>query len=270
LFRSIPTPSLSVLELGPLTIHFYALCLITGIVVAVWLGDKRFTALTPNGQGVVGDVAMWAVPSGIIGARIYHVISSPADYFGANGNPVDALKIWQGGLGIWGAISVGALAAYFAYKAQMKKKELPSFAHFMDALAPGILLAQAVGRLGNWFNAELFGRPTELPWALEIPAKSRPQNYSTFETFHPTFLYELIWCSAVAIALILLGKKMAAGQVFSAYVALYCIGRLVIETIRVDQANLIAGLRINVWVSAIVAALALLNYLRLGRRSARI
>lgn len=270
MLRSIPTPSTSVLELGPLTIHLYALCIIAGIVVAVWLGDKRFRALTPDGQGVVGDVAMWAVPSGIIGARIYHVISSPADYFGANGNPVDAIKIWQGGLGIWGAISVGAIAAYFAYKVQMKKRDLPSFAHFMDALAPGILFAQAIGRLGNWFNGELFGRPTELPWALEIPKDMRPQSYSTFETFHPTFLYELIWCSAVAVALILVGKKMAAGQVFSAYVALYCVGRLVIETIRVDQANLIAGLRINVWVSAIVAILALLNYLRLGRQSAKI
>ena len=270
MLRSIPTPSTSVLELGPLTIHLYALCIIAGIVVAVWLGDKRFRALTPDGQGVVGDVAMWAVPSGIIGARIYHVISSPADYFGANGNPVDAIKIWQGGLGIWGAISVGAIAAYFAYKAQMKKRDLPSFAHFMDALAPGILFAQAIGRLGNWFNGELFGRPTELPWALEIPKGMRPQSYSTYETFHPTFLYELIWCSAVAVALILVGKKMAAGQVFSAYVALYCVGRLVIETIRVDQANLIAGLRINVWVSAIVAILAVLNYLRLGRQSAKI
>ena len=236
----------------------------------MWLGDKRFKALTPDAQGVVGDVAMWAVPAGIIGARLYHVISSPADYFGANGNPIDAIKIWQGGLGIWGAISVGSIAAYFAYKAQIKRKELPSFAHFMDALAPGILFAQAIGRLGNWFNGELFGRPTELPWALEIPETARPQSYSTFETFHPTFLYELIWCSAVAVLLILVGKKLAAGQVFSAYVALYCVGRLVIETIRVDEANLIAGLRVNVWVSAIVAIVAVLNYLRLGRRSAKI
>ena len=267
---AFPTPARSVLELGPLTIHYYALCIITGIAIAIWLGGKRFPYKTIQGQSIVSEVAIVAVPSGIIGGRIYHVISSPNAYFGANGSPIDAFKIWEGGLGIWGAISVGTLAAYFAYKAQMKKKELPSFAHFMDALAPGILLAQAVGRLGNWFNGELFGRPTELPWALEIPAKSRPQNYSTFETFHPTFLYELIWCSAVAIALILVGKKMAAGQVFSAYVALYCIGRLVIETIRIDQANLIAGLRINVWVSAIVATLALINYLRLGRRSARI
>ena len=236
----------------------------------MWLGDKRFKTHGDNLENVVADVAIWAVPFGIIGGRLYHVISSPNDYFGKNGDPIDALKIWQGGLGIWGAISVGVIAAYFAYKKEQKKKELPAFGYFLDALAPGVLLAQAIGRLGNWFNGELFGRPTDLPWALEIPRNLRPENYGTFETFHPTFLYELIWCSAVAIALILGGKKLAAGQVFSAYVALYSIGRLAIETIRIDQANTIAGLRVNVWVSALVATLAVANYLRLGRRSAKI
>jgi prolipoprotein diacylglyceryl transferase len=268
--RSIPTPSISVLEFGPFTIHFYALCIIVGIIVAVWLGDRRFKFNGDYLEHVVADVAIWAVPSGIIGGRLYHVISSPDNYFGKNGNPLDALKIWQGGLGIWGAISVGSFAAYFAYKGQQKKKDLPSFGHFMDALAPGILFAQAIGRLGNWFNGELFGRPTELPWSLEIPRNLRPQNYGAYETFHPTFLYELIWCSAVAVVLIIWGKKLAAGQVFTAYVALYSIGRLAIETIRIDQANSIAGLRVNVWVSAIVITLAVANYLRLGRRSAKI
>jgi prolipoprotein diacylglyceryl transferase len=198
------------------------------------------------------------------------VISSPNDYFGKNGEPIDALKIWQGGLGIWGAISVGAIAAFVAYKQQMKKKDLPAFGYFLDALAPGILLAQAIGRLGNWFNAELFGRPTDLPWALEIPQASRPSGYAEFQTFHPTFLYELIWCILIATALILVRKKLAPGQIFSAYVALYSVGRLLIEVIRIDEANTIAGLRVNVWVSAIIATLALLNYLRLGRSSAKI
>jgi len=161
------------LELGPFTIHFYALCIIAGIVIAVWLGDKRFKAHGDNLENVVADVAIWAVPFGIIGGRLYHVISSPNNYFGKNGEPIDAFKIWQGGLGIWGAISVGAIAAYFAYKKQQKKKDLPSFGYFLDALAPGILLAQAIGRLGNWFNGELFGRPTDLPWALEIPQSLR-------------------------------------------------------------------------------------------------
>jgi prolipoprotein diacylglyceryl transferase len=258
------------LELGPFTIHFYALCIIAGIVIAVWLGDKRFKTHGDNLENVVADIAIWAVPSGIIGGRLYHVISSPNDYFGKNGDPIDAFKIWQGGLGIWGAISVGAIAAYFAYKREQKKKELPAFGYFLDALAPGVLLAQAIGRLGNWFNGELFGRPTDLPWALEIPQSLRPNDYAAFQTFHPTFLYELIWCSAVAVGLILWGKNMLPGQVFTAYAALYSIGRLAIETIRIDQANTIAGLRVNVWVSALVISLAVANYLRLGRRSAKI
>ena len=258
------------MELGPLTIHFYALCIIAGIAIAVWLGDKRFRSHGENLENVVADVAIWAVPFGIIGGRLYHVISSPNQYFGKNGNPIDALKIWQGGLGIWGAISVGAVAAYFAYKKQQKKKDLPAFGYFLDALAPGILLAQAVGRLGNWFNGELFGRPTDLPWALEIPVSKRPDDYASFATFHPTFLYELIWCTLIAAGLILWAKKLAPGQVFSAYVALYSAGRLLIEIIRIDEANTIAGVRLNVWVSAILAILALLNYLRLGRSSAKI
>ncbi len=258
------------MELGPLTIHFYALCIIAGIAIAVWLGDKRFRSHGENLENVVADVAIWAVPFGIIGGRLYHVVSSPSEYFGKNGNPIDALKIWQGGLGIWGAISVGAVAAYFAYKKQQKKKDLPAFGYFLDALAPGILLAQAVGRLGNWFNGELFGRPTDLPWALEIPVSKRPDGYASFATFHPTFLYELIWCTLIAAGLILWAKKLAPGQVFSAYVALYSAGRLLIEIIRIDEANTIAGVRLNVWVSAILAILALLNYLRLGRSSAKI
>jgi prolipoprotein diacylglyceryl transferase len=268
--KAIPTPSVSVLELGPLTIHLYALCIIAGIVIAVWLGDKRLKALAPGAQNVVGDVAIWAVPFGIIGGRLYHVITSPAQYFGKNGNPVDALKIWQGGLGIWGAISVGSIAAYFAYKSQQQKKELPPFGYFMDALAPGILFAQAIGRLGNWFNGELFGRPTQLPWALSIPQDLRPQGFLQFETFHPTFLYELLWCTGIAIFLIVWAKNKGPGQVFSLYVFLYCIGRLVIETIRIDEANMIAGLRINVWISALVGSAALINYLRLRPTSAKI
>lgn len=239
-------------------------------MIAVWLGDKRFKTYGENLENVVADVAIWAVPFGIIGGRLYHVITSPDNYFGKNGEPIDALKIWQGGLGIWGAISLGTVAALFVYKKERSKKDLPSFGYFLDALAPGILFAQAIGRLGNWFNAELFGRPSELPWALQIPQFKRPDGYTSFGTFHPTFLYELIWCVLVAALLILRGKPAAAGQVFSLYVGLYSLGRLVIETIRIDQANTIAGLRVNVWISAIVAIVAMLNYLRLGRSSAKI
>ena len=258
------------MELGPLTIHIYALCIIAGIILAVWLGDKRFKSHGDNLENVVADVAIWAVPFGILGGRLYHVITSPNNYFGKNGNPIDALKIWQGGLGIWGAISVGAVAAFFAYKKIAKKKELPVFGIFMDSLAPGIVLAQAVGRLGNWFNGELFGRPTNLPWGLEIPLKLRPHGYETFETFHPTFLYELIWCCLIAIIIFKWGNNKVSGQIFTAYVALYSLGRLIIESIRIDQANTIAGLRVNIWISAIVASLAILKYIGLGRSSAKI
>jgi len=196
---AIPTPTQSVLELGPLTIHFYALCIITGVAIAIWLGNKRFNFKTAQGQSVVSEVAIVAVPAGVIGGRIYHVISSPNAYFGKGGQPVDAFKIWEGGLGIWGAISIGLLGAYFRYRSLAKKIELPSFAVFADALAPGILLAQAIGRFGNWFNGELFGRPLDSWWALEIPLKYRPAGYSEFETFHPTFLYEAIWCAVNCI-----------------------------------------------------------------------
>ena len=248
-----PTPTQSALEIGPLTIHFYALCIISGIAVAIWLGDKRFRAQTANGQSVVSEVAVTAVPVGIIGGRIYHVISSPSAYFGANGNPVDAFKIWQGGLGIWGAISLGLFGAYLRYRTLRKRLDLPSFAVFVDALAPGILFAQAIGRFGNWFNGELFGRPLDTWWALDVPSKYRPFEFREFESFHPTFLYEAIWCTLVATLLILIGKHLKAGQVFAAYVFAYCIGRFFIELIRIDSANTIAGLRVNVWVSLIVA-----------------
>jgi prolipoprotein diacylglyceryl transferase len=253
LLVGFPTPTQSALEIGPLTIHFYALCIISGIAVAIWLGDKRFRAQTANGQSVVSEVAVTAVPVGIIGGRIYHVISSPSAYFGANGNPVDAFKIWQGGLGIWGAISLGLFGAYLRYRTLRKRLDLPSFAVFVDALAPGILFAQAIGRFGNWFNGELFGRPLDTWWALDVPSKYRPFEFREFESFHPTFLYEAIWCTLVATLLILIGKHLKAGQVFAAYVFAYCIGRFFIELIRIDSANTIAGLRVNVWVSLIVA-----------------
>lgn len=265
---AFPTPSNSALEIGPLTIHFYALCIIAGVAVAVWLGNKRFRASTPLGAGVVSEVAITAVPVGVIGGRIYHVISSPSDYFGANGNVIDALKIWEGGLGIWGAISLGLLGAYVRYRVLQKRIELPSFAVFIDALAPGILFAQAIGRFGNWFNGELFGRPLDTWWALEVPSRYRPFGYNEFESFHPTFLYEAIWCVLVAIVLMKFGTSLRSGQVFAAYVAAYCFGRFFIELIRIDSANTIAGLRVNVWVSVIVGIGSVIVFARGSRKIA--
>lgn len=267
--RVIPSPSISYIELGPLTIHFYALCIIAGIAVAVWLGDKRLRSYDPSLTSVVADVAIIAVPSGIIGGRIYHVLSSPSEFFGSGASFLEVFAIWKGGLGIWGAISLGALGAYWGYKrvAQTRKDlALPSFAVFLDALAPGILLAQAIGRFGNWFNIELFGRPLETWWALEVPQSFRPSEVKTFETFHPTFAYEAIWCSLVALALLLISKKLHPGQTFALYIASYCVGRFFIENIRIDSANIFFGLRQNEWVSVLVGVAAIGIFARISQK----
>ena len=269
MLSAIPTPSNSAIGIGPLTVHYYALCIITGVAVAIWLGNKRYRAFANNSDqsiGVVADVAIYAVPAGIIGGRIYHVLTSPAQYFGKDGHPIDALKIYEGGLGIWGAISLGALAAWFSYRKRANGLELPSFRLFLDALAPGILIAQAIGRIGNWFNGELFGRPFSGPWALEIPISKRPIGYLQYETFHPTFLYEAIWCLLVAVLLIRLTPKLKAGQGFAIYVALYCVGRFAIESLRIDEANNVLGLRVNLWVALIVGLIASAVALRFARQ----
>lgn len=264
---AIPTPSFSVFEVGPFSIHAYALFIISGVAIAIWLGNRRFIKAFPQAVGIVSDVAVIAVPSGVIGGRIYHVISSPNQYFGKDGNPIDALKIWQGGLGIWGAISLGALGALIAYRHLGRTRDLPQFRYFLDALAPGILFAQAIGRWGNWFNGELYGRPTDLPWALEIPRNLRGIEYRDFETFHPTFLYESLWCLLLGLLLMKLSPRLLGGQVFSLYILGYCAGRLVFESLRIDDASLIFGVRINIFVAIAVGTLAALLFRRFSKQS---
>ena len=269
LTRYIPSPPYSSFEVGPLTFHFYALCIIAGIAVAIWLGDKRLRAYDPSLTSAVADVAIFAVPSGIIGGRIYHVISSPNDFFGSTGSFLDIFAIWKGGLGIWGAISLGALGAYVGLRRVGRTRPeitLPPFLVLLDALAPGILFAQAIGRFGNWFNVELFGRPLDAWWALEVPVGKRPSTLRAFETFHPTFLYEALWCSLIAIILIFLSKKFLPGEVFAIYIAAYCLGRFFIESIRIDSANLFFGLRQNEWVSIAVGAIALASFIRIRQK----
>jgi len=266
MIRSIPTPTLSQFAIGPFTIHFYALCIIAGIAIAIWLGNKRLAERDQSLNGVVSEVALIAVPAGIIGGRLYHVITSPDNYFGANGDPIAALKIWQGGLGIWGAISLGALGAFYSYRRLAKTVNLPSFGVFLDAIAPGILLAQAIGRFGNWFNAELFGGPLNTWWGLSIPYKYRPRGYGLFETFHPTFLYEALWCTILAIALIRFAKKWSAGATFVAYVGAYSLGRFFIESLRIDTAHQLAGMRINQWVSMVLVVAAAATFARIQAR----
>lgn len=247
---SIPSPPAAVWNVGPIPLRAYALLIILGIVVAVWLGNRRYVA-RGGAPGTITDIAIWAVPFGIVGGRLYHVITDNQIYFGPGGSGiVGALRIWDGGLGIWGAVTLGAVGAWIA--ARRKGLLLPPIG---DAIAPGIALAQAIGRFGNWFNQELFGAPTNLPWALEIAPEHRPAGYEAFATFHPTFLYEALWLVGVALVVIWADRRfeLGHGRAFALYVLLYCVGRLWIELLRVDSANTIAGLRINVWTSLLVA-----------------
>ena len=267
---SIPTPTLSQIAIGPFNFHIYALCIIAGIAIAIWLGDRRLRSYGNSAgldlTGVVSEVAVIAVPAGIIGGRLYHVATTPELYFGSNGSLLSILKIWQGGLGIWGAIALGVVGALVSYRRIAKEKALPSFRIFLDALAPGILLAQAVGRFGNWFNAELFGRPLDSWWALEIPYKFRPRGYGLFETFHPTFLYEAIWTTFLALCLIKFGGKWRGGSTFFIYIAGYSAARFFIEAVRIDSAHDIFGLRINQWTSILIFILGLVLFYRNQRK----
>ena len=264
---SIPSPSTSLFEVGPLKIHLYALCIILGAISAVFLGERRYQA-RGGAAGLVGDLAIYAIPAGIIGGRLYHVITSPDKYFGSLGEPIKALYIWEGGLGIWGAIALGASAAYLLYRRHPKRGEL-KFAVLADAVAPGILIAQGIGRFGNWFNKELFGKPLDAPWALEIPAQYRPLGYSQYETFHPTFLYEAIWCFALAIFLMQWRRlsSLAVGTIFACYVAGYSFGRFWIEQLRIDDSALLLGLRLNSWTAVVLFSLATFFAWRLNVRA---
>jgi prolipoprotein diacylglyceryl transferase len=234
-------------------IRAYALCIVAGIIVAIWLGQRRWVA-RGGSPLAVGDVAIWAVPFGIVGSRIYHVITDNQLYFGEGRDPWTAFEIWGGGISIWGAIAGGAIGAWIA----CRRKDIPLPA-MADALAPGILLAQAIGRFGNWFNQELYGKPSDLPWAVEIAAdadsrRGLPIEYRDVETFHPTFLYEALWAVAVALLLIFLDKKFTIGhgRVFALYVMGYTMVRSLTEYIRIDPANEVLGLRVNQWVTGVV------------------
>lgn len=261
LVASIPSPSRGVWYLGPLPLRAYALAIILGIVVATWLTMRRWKERGGDPDQVL-DIVMWAVPFGIVGGRIYHVISSPDAYWGPGGDPVSALYIWNGGLGIWGAIALGAVGAYIGCR-----RAGVSFATFADAVAPGLLVAQAIGRLGNWFNQELFGAVTTLPWGLEIdPSIS---GYPAGTLFHPTFLYELLWNLAAAALLLWLDRRyrLGHGRVFWLYVVTYTLGRVWIEMLRIDDAELVLGLRLNVWTSLAMFLLGAIAFVVVGRRS---
>jgi prolipoprotein diacylglyceryl transferase len=257
----LPSPDRGVWMLGPVPIRAYALCIIAGIVVAVLWGERRYVARGGE-PGTVTDVAVFAVPFGLVGGRLYHVLTDWQTYFGPGGNPVDALKIWHGGLGIWGAISLGAVGAWVGCR--RRGVPLPFFA---DAVAPGIVTAQAIGRLGNWFNQELYGGPTTLPWGLEIYRRVDPATGLTdpltgvavdptpIAVVHPTFLYELLWNLLVAAVVVWADRRfrLGHGRAFAVYVAGYTLGRFFIELMRTDPATRVFGdVRINVVVAALV------------------
>ena len=253
---SIPSPSQGIWYLGPLPLRGYALCIILGIVAAIWIGERRWVARGGR-AGDIQDLAIWAVPFGLVGARAYHVATDAGRYFGADGDPWQALYVWKGGLGIWGGIALGAVGVVLGAR-RKGIRLLP----VLDAMAPGVLVAQALGRWGNWFNQELYGRPTDLPWGLEIdPANWPPgRSFEPGTTFHPTFLYESLWALAAFGVLVWADRRfrLGHGQVLAAYVALYSLGRGWIETLRIDDVELsdVGGLRFNVWTSIVLLVVA--------------
>ncbi|GAA3610941.1 prolipoprotein diacylglyceryl transferase [Microlunatus ginsengisoli] len=252
----IPSPPTGVWYVFGFPLRAYALCIIAGIIVAMVIGSRRWVARGGTAESLEMCVVV-GIPFGIVGARLYHVITDYELYFGADApmTPIDALKIWHGGLGIWGAVAFGILGGYLV--ARRRKLAFPAL---LDSIAPGLAVAQAIGRLGNWFNQELFGRPTTLPWGLEIDERYRPLGYEQYATFHPTFLYELIWCLLVALALVLLDRRfrLGHGKVFALYVVFYTLGRFWIESLRIDTVNEIGGFRLNNYTSLIVFVIALL------------
>ncbi|WP_062211361.1 prolipoprotein diacylglyceryl transferase [Streptomyces sp. NBRC 109706] len=265
ILASIPSPGGSEIELGPLPLRGYAVCIIIGVFLAIWLGGRRWVQRGGRAE-TVADIAVWAVPFGLIGARIYHVVTDYQLYFDEGRNWVNAFRIWDGGIGIWGAIAGGAVGAWIACR--RRGIALPPMA---DAVAPGIAFAQAIGRWGNWFNQELFGRPSDLPWAVRITEEENipPEYRGIHDTFQPTFLYESLWCVGVGVLVIWADRRfrLGHGRAFALYVAGYTVGRFWIEYLRVDEAHEFLGLRLNNWTSVAVF-LAAVAYIVISHRLA--
>ena len=264
----IPSPSSAVWYLGPIPVRAYALCILAGVFVAVWWSDRRYRARGGR-PDLVLDVAIVAVPAGIVGARLYHVVSSPDDYFGPNGDLSRIPQTWQGGLGIWGGIAGGVLAGMLLLRHRGLR-----VAPLADAVAPTLLVAQAIGRLGNWFNQELYGAPTTLPRGLRIDDAHLPagSTYPPGTLFHPTFLYEALWNLAGAVLLVWIGRRMVArsgvtgGRLMWIYLMVYTAGRVWIEMLRIDEAETVLGLRLNVWTSIVIFLVGAIGLALASRR----
>ena len=269
ILSSIPSPSISFIELGPFKIHFYALCILTGIILAIWIANRRLVRWGYQ-SGLALDIALWTVPMGVVGARIFHVLTHSGDYFYPGADVTAVFRIWEGGIAIYGGLIGGALGAWIGSKRAGIK-----FWDFADAVAPGILLAQATGRWGNYFNQELFGRPTTLPWGLEIDASNPafPNGMPAETLFHPTFLYESTWSLIGVLVLLALDKRfdLRHGAMFGSYLIYYSIGRLVTENLRIDPSDIILGLRTNVWsaILGIVAGAAIIYWQRTRHQAQR-
>jgi prolipoprotein diacylglyceryl transferase len=259
----IPSPSQNAIHLGPFQVRAYGLAIAIGIIAAVGIAQRRWANRGGNPDDI-GAIAVWAVPAGLVGARLYHVIT---DWRRFQGRWLDVFAVWKGGLGIPGGLLVGVIVGVVvARRRGLVIKEV------LDAVAPALPVAQAIGRIGNWFNQELFGRPTDLPWAVRIDPAHRPPAYEDVAGFHPTFLYEGLWNLALAGLLVLIGRRWhpRPGILFAGYVAGYALGRLWVEALRIDEASEIFGLRVNIWVSgiALIAAVGSIVWLLRGPRPA--
>ncbi|MBG6238068.1 prolipoprotein diacylglyceryl transferase [Mycetocola sp. CAN_C7] len=261
---SIPSPDISSIQLGNFTIHFYALCILAGIIAAAFLTNHRLTKRGAE-PGIVLDIILWAVPFGIVGARIFHVLTHPNDYFYPGADLLRALYIWEGGIAIFGALLGGALGAWIGCRMTGIR-----FWTFADAVAPGLLLAQAFGRFGNYFNQELFGIPTTLPWGLEIDESNVawPVGLPAGTLFHPTFLYEVIWNLAGVVVILVLERmfRLQWGKALAVYLIWYGLGRTVWESIRIDPSEVFLGLRVNVWAALVAIVVGLVILLVQSRR----
>ncbi len=260
LVGAIPSPSDDAIGIGPLQLRAYGLAIAVGVLAAVWVAQRRWAARGGN-PADISFLATWSVIAGLVGARAYHVLT---DYHRFQGRWLHAFAVWEGGLGIPGGLLVGVITGVVL----ARRRGLPA-AQLLDVVAPAIPLAQAIGRLGNWFNQELFGRPTDLPWGLRIDAAHRPDGYEQFSTFHPTFLYEALWNLALAGFLVLYERRRPGarpGTLFALYVGGYGLGRLWVEALRIDDATRLAGLRVNIWVSLLAVTSSIVALAVLHRR----
>ena len=258
MLAAIPSPSTDVLHLGPFDVHFYGIGYAIAVIAAVAITRRRWEAVGGS-RDLINDVALWAVPAGIVGGRLYYLATTPGDSFDTWWGP---FAVWEGGLGIWGGIALGTLVGL--WRARRAGADL---ALLMDAAAPALLVAQAIGRVGNYFNQELFGRPTDLPWALEIDPEHRPAGYEADPTFHPTFLYEFVWDLALAAALVWLGqsREIRPPGLFALYVAGYSAFRIFEELLRIDPAAHVLGIRWNLLLACAGTVIGLAWFAALNR-----